>query len=87
MERVAREARRLMLRPPGEHLQFDVAICAPFGELGPRRAIDMNLPNHPREGGEIIRALAGHSRKPTAAMHVTGEADAERHSAIIEGNL
>src|SRR5207248_3046927 len=42
IERVAREARCLMLRPPGKLMQFDVTVCAQFGEFGPRLAVDMD---------------------------------------------
>src|SRR5438874_13531798 len=47
----------------------------------------MDLPDHSREGSEIVRVLAPDPWKPIAAMHVTGGADAERRPAIVEGDL
>jgi hypothetical protein len=74
-----------VLRIPGEHVQLDVAIGTPFGKLRRYRVIDMDLSDHRRERGEIVRVIAADPRKPITARHVTGTADAERRPAIVEG--
>jgi hypothetical protein len=68
-------------------MERKVAVRAPMHELGLRRPIDMDLPDHGRERHEIVRALAPDPGKPVAAMHVTGGAGAERSPAIVEGDL
>jgi len=64
-------------RPPVEHVQRHVSRYAPVDELGSCCAIDMDLPCHRREGGEIVHVLARRPRKPVAAMYVTRGAGAK----------
>ena len=64
-----------------------MVIGAPSRELRLRSTIDIDLPNHLREGDKIVRVLLSQPGKPVAATHMTGSPDAERRPAIVQGDL
>src|SRR6186997_918993 len=61
--------------------------CAPIGELGACRPINMDLPGHGREGCKVVLTTNGHPRQSISAVDITSHSFAERTTPIVQGDL
>src|SRR5262249_18703033 len=69
IERVLREPRLAVFRPPGECIKRQAALLAPGLEFGTRGAIDMDLPSHCLQGLIIVDIADDDPRQPIAAVN------------------
>ncbi|MNZ36522.1 hypothetical protein D3C78_539440 [compost metagenome] len=84
---VAPQARGFERRSPVEHMQWQMVLVAPGDHLVAGVAIDMYLPGQALERLKIIPLTVMGPGQAIATMHVPGNARAQRHSTIIEGDL
>jgi len=68
-------------------MQRQVLRRAPVCNFGTRRAINMDLPIHRREGEKIIRAIDPHPWQAIATMHMSCRTTAQGTLAIIQHDL
>ena len=72
---------------PLEDGERDSVRLAPLGHIPAGFAVDVNLPDHPFQAGEIVAARHRYPGQAVPAMHLAGNAFAERRVAIIKHDL
>src|SRR6516225_1553384 len=87
IERVLREARLGVFRPPREYIKRQAALLAPALQFGARATIDMDLPNHCLQGLIIVDIAGDDPRQPIAAMNGASPSLVQGAMAIIDHDL
>src|SRR6516225_889205 len=87
IERVLREARLGVFRPPREYVKRQAALLAPALQFGARGAIDMDLPNHCLQGLIIVDIAGDGPRQPIAAVNGASPPLVQSAMAIIDHDL
>src|SRR5262245_13704658 len=87
IERVLREARPPVFRPPREYIKRQAALLAPGLQFGTRGAIDVDLPNHRLQGLIIVDIAGDDPRQPITAVNGASPSLAQSAMAIIDHDL
>src|SRR5215469_2861896 len=87
IERVLREARLGVFRPPREYVKRQAALLAPPLQFGARATIDMDLPNHCLQGLVIVDIAGDDPRQPIAAVNGASPSLVQGAMAIIDHDL
>ena len=87
IESVAGKARGPVLGSPGKDTQQQILPRTECSKLGVGRAVDMDLPVHACERGEVVRAVGRDPGQAISGMHMPGHAPAERALAVVQHDL
>src|SRR5262249_59172776 len=87
IDRVLREARLPVFRPPREYIKRQATLLAPPPQFGAGGAMDVDLPNHCLQRLIIVGVAGDDPRQPIAAVNGASPSLIQGAMAIVDRDL